>query len=323
MAIMPDSSANAVVRPDLAGLLWEYAELLGRAQYIGLRVAPLFEIVDLSTGYLTVPTESLLKIPDTKRSVDGSYNRVTWEYSRNSFAIEEHGLEHRVDDKDARAYANYFDAEEVGGRVLMGMFLLDLEKRILDMLQDTGTFTAQDVVKAWATVATADPLNDVNTQRNAIRDATGLEPNCLIVSPTCHRNFARTVVIQGWVKYTGAKVKDANMSEELMSQYFDIPNYMVARSRYDTAKEGATASLSGLWAAAYAMVCRIPESVQNIADPCVMRTFLWTGDSPENVVVESYRDDPRRGEVLRVRNDTDEAIIMAACARLIDTTSEA
>jgi hypothetical protein len=34
--------------------------------------------------------------------------------------------------------------------------------------------------------------------------------------------------------------------------------------------------------------------------------MLWTADSPVNPVVETYRDDSRRGTVLRVRHDVDE-----------------
>ena len=40
--------------------------------------------------------------------------------------------------------------------------------------------------------------------------------------------------------------------------------------------------------------------------PAIGRTFLWTEDSPTNMVVESYEENQTRSTVVRVRHNVDE-----------------
>jgi len=49
----------------------------------------------------------------------------------------------------------------------------------------------------------------------------------------------------------------------------------------------------------------------DLEEPSAARTVLWTADSPEIPVVESYREDAIRSDVIRVRDDTDEVLIGA------------
>jgi hypothetical protein len=50
----------------------------------------------------------------------------------------------------------------------------------------------------------------------------------------------------------------------------------------------------------------ITSNSPDITEPCIGRTFLWTGDSDSNSVVESYRDEERRSDIVRVRHHTQE-----------------
>ena len=41
-------------------------------------------------------------------------------------------------------------------------------------------------------------------------------------------------------------------------------------------------------------------------EPVLGRTFLWTADSPQNLVVEQYREEQTRSEIYRVRHHVDD-----------------
>ena len=49
----------------------------------------------------------------------------------------------------------------------------------------------------------------------------------------------------------------------------------------------------------------------DVAEPCVGRTFIWSEDSPENPVVESYREEQAKSDVIRVRHNVDERLIQS------------
>jgi hypothetical protein len=49
----------------------------------------------------------------------------------------------------------------------------------------------------------------------------------------------------------------------------------------------------------------------DITEPCIGRTFLWTEDSPANPIVESYRDETVRSDIVRVRHNVDECYIQS------------
>jgi hypothetical protein len=56
------------------------------------------------------------------------------------------------------------------------------------------------------------------------------------------------------------------------------------------------------------MLTKISSSM-DLTEPCIGRTFLWTEESGGGHIVESYREEEIRGDVVRVRHDTGEALI--------------
>ena len=65
------------------------------------------------------------------------------------------------------------------------------------------------------------------------------------------------------------------------------------------------------------MVARITKDGLDFSQPAIGRTFLWVADCPENVMVESYRDEPVRSDVIRSRQFTDEILIDAYFGHLL------
>ena len=61
-----------------------------------------------------------------------------------------------------------------------------------------------------------------------------------------------------------------------------------------------------------------PRRLTDLEDPCLGRTFLWTEDSDQLPVVETYRDEKVRSDVVRVRFSNDEKIICSAVGYLMD-----
>ena len=298
------TSGTTIQRPDLASLAVEFMEDQGL--FVGLKVAPLFRVAAQSADYPTYPKEAAVNIPDTKRTAEGHYNRIQWRFETDSYSCVENGIEEPVDDVEVKLYARYFDAEALAAKRVGAAILRVQEKRILDAIQaETADKT---ITHEWDDATNAVPLSDINTGKNTVIGLTGVEPNTLVIANTTFQDLGVCDEIIGRIKYTYPGVRAGELTKELLAEYFGLDQVVVSIAQYNSAKEGQTASLSYMWSEEYAALLCV-ESGQDLSVPSYMRTFLWTEDSPENVVMESYYDDTVRGNVIRGRQYTDEETI--------------
>jgi hypothetical protein len=102
----------------------------------------------------------------------------------------------------------------------------------------------------------------------------------------------------------------------ILSQYLGI-EVLIGNAIKDSAKKGQVASLADIWDDEYAGLYKVSEGGRDLREPCLGRTFLWEVESPDNTVVEEYREEKKRSNVYRCRHDTDEAFIFAAAGYLL------
>ena len=302
------TSDTKIQRPDLGMLVEEYMDEAPTMGYIGLDVMPLMPVQEQSATYPVLPKEVMLKIPDTSRAPRGKYNRGDWEFENGFYVTQENGWEEAIDDTERKLYASMFDAEAVATRRAVKIILGAQEKRVSLMVFNATNFTANAVSIEWDTVATATPIDDVNTGKLSVRSACGMLPNALIISYTSFVNLRRSEQIIDLISYTFPGADINKMTRQQLAAVLDVPQVLVGGAVYDAAKKGQDASITDLWSYEYAMLTII-GSGGDIMEPCLGRTFLWTEDSAENTLVESYREEDRRSDIIRVRHNTQERLI--------------
>ena len=313
------TSATTVTRQDLGALALEYMER--QEDFIGLQVLPEFGVEKQAANYPVIPVEALLSMPETQRAPRGNYQRGDWEFEQDNFNCVENGWEEPVDDVESELYARFFNAEEVAMMRALGIILRKQEYRIATMLFNTSNFTANAVSNEWDDAANATPITDINAARIAIHNACGLNPNVLIVSFSTFLDLGLVKQIVDRVKYVDSTIKRGEIPVTALAKVFGVERVVVGKGMYNTAKKGQDASLSAIWDNEYAMLC-CTASGGDIRQPCVGRTFRWTKDSPDNAMVESYREEQSRSTVIRVRQHTDEEIILTASAYLLSNITE-
>lgn len=311
---MPRAS-TAINRADLRSVVYKAVD--PDAAFIGLRVMPIFRVPENTGQYPVIPAEVMFSTPNTRRGDRGHYGRSDWKFDWDTYATIENGWEEPVDDREVSLYARYFDAETLAGIRALKIILRGQEKRIADAVFNAANFTAHGITNEWDDADNADPVEDVNAGRKTIHDTIGIEPNTLIISYSTYLDLGRCDAIIDRIKYTTPAVQRGDVSVDLLAQAFGVRQVLVGGSLYNTAKKGQDASLSSLWDNEYAMLCRVSDSPMLSVEPELGRTFLWTRESPTNTVVESYRDETTRADVIRVRHDTDEEFISTECAYLL------
>lgn len=303
------SGTRTVPRLDLGAAFMEFVDQ--QTMLAGLQALPIFKSMKKAGTFNAITRECLTKDVETKRAPRAGYNREGAETVEVQFSCEEHGLEGILDDSERELYASDFDAELVTTQQTGGLVLLSQEKRIAAALLNTTTFTGSalytDNSGAPWDAAGSDAIGQVKLAREKVRQNTGLEPNALIMSKTNLDRLLLNTAVKAAIQYV-AKLTEAELVNNL-AEILGVKRLIVGKAIRNSANKGKTFVGADVWNDDYALVAVVASEGQNLAQPSIGRTILWSEDSPENSVVEQYRDDKVRSDIFRVRHTVDELII--------------
>ena len=328
---MPSPSTSlATLRPDLAESFMEFDLEMDARGFVADRVFPVVEVASQAGNFGKIPLEQLLQQRDTKRAPGSGYARGTFTFEPATYACLENGAEEPIDDRESRMYAEYFDAEVIHTLRAFSSVLRNAEQRVADAVFNTTTWTGDGVLTTGITnewdsnhTTNAVPIADVEFAVQKIYNNSGLWANALIINRKVFRNLRNLDEIIDRISSSGAgsPSKASDITEAMLAQVFDLEHVIVAGSSRNSAKEGQAATPVQIWSDEYAMVCKIATSA-DFREPCIGRTFHWSEDgSSIGGTVETYRDETVRGDVVRVRHDTDEIVLYPQAGYLLSNVT--
>jgi hypothetical protein len=317
------SASLATLRPELGASLEEFNLLANQQGFVAGEVLPVLPVAKKSGPFGQIPIEQLLQNAETRRAPGAGYSRATnMKFETLTYSCVEHGREEAVDDLEAQMYGDYLDAEVYATARAQHQVLLNRERRVAAAVFNTTTWTGATLTTSvgtpWTTVATATPITDIENAVKKVWDLSGLWPNTLILSRFAYRALRRCAQIQDLIKYQGFQdVRASSITPNALAQLFDLDKLIVAGGARNSANEGQAATIASIWSNTQAMVCRTAMS-NDVQEPCIGRIFHYTADGSEfDGTVESYRDETVRGDIIRVRHDVDEKILMPQCGHLL------
>lgn len=316
------SSSLATLRPELGSML-EFDLMMNRDRFIWNRVFPVLNVAKQSGTFGKIPVEQLLQSKDTVRAPGSGYGRGNFKFQDVSYACRENGWEEPIDDAEAEMYADFFDAETVATARAAHIVLESAERRIATKVFNTSVWTGSslftNVTTEWSTYATADPIDDVLAAKRKVRQNSGLIANALICSLSVFENLRNCTQIIDRIASAGAgsATKPRDITVNLLAQALDLDYLIVGGALKNTANEGQSATITDIWDDEYAMVCRVAET-NDIREPCIGRTFHWGADGSQVLgLVETYRDESVRSDIIRVRHQTDELVMYTEAGHLL------
>ena len=318
-------SSLATQRPDLAESLMEFDLQADQQGYIGPRVLPAVDVMQQSGNFGKIPLEELLQNADTKRAPGSHYNSGEWTFQSDTYATEEHGFEEPVDDREAQMYANYFDAEVISTMRARNMVLRSQEERIASLIFSTSNFNNTSVSNEWDEnhISDATPIEDVKAAQFRAYDASGLWPNAIVMNAKVFKNLRLLDAIKNAITSNGAGDSElqGRITRQQIAQAFDLDFVLVAGGSKNSANEGQSPDVAQIWSSEYAWVGRI-ATTQDFREPCAGRIFHWSQDgSSRGGTVETYRDERRRADIVRVRHDVDEKLLYTECGELLENVT--
>lgn len=318
--------STATYRPELAGAVREYDLASAIAQqFIGQRVLPEAQRLVAEGSYPVMKKENFRKAVTTSRAAGAAFPRGDWSWDKQNFACVENAHEIPLDIKESEKYADVIDYEEESAIGANGVVMLAYERRVADAVMNATTFTAHNVGTAWSTIASSNPLSDLDTAANTLEDQLGVGRSQLsLVLPRAGWQYLRnsSAVLDKMKSWSSGITGRESIKQSVVAQYLDVKEILVGSGAYDSADEGIAQSFSQIWPARYGMLALLAPGPQ--APPqtlCLGRTVRWTSGMPDFVTIETYQSPDTDSEIVRARQFTDELIVASFAGYLMDLTA--
>jgi len=338
--------STAITRLDLSLTYHEFSLLANQKKFIGLRVLPALGVEQEASDFGKVKIASLLtKQEETKRAPKSTYARDSFEFTTDSYAVEEHGVEEPVDDASVERYGDIIRVEQLATVRAVNRVLQRLEYDIAAAVFNTATWNGAGLTTtvgtAWTTAASADPVADIDAAHEKVSAGCGEDANTLVLTKKGFVSLIRTARVEGLLKYDASELliainsgQNQSMLKEIVSGLKDllqVEQILVGRGFKNTADKGQVASLARVWDNTKAMLCCIHDDgldgdLENPM-PQIGRTIFTTkNDEPlpgvddagyGSLIIEEYRDESVRGSIVRPRNKRQVKILHPEAGHLL------
>jgi len=317
------SSSLATLRPDLAASFMQFDLEMDRRGFISQQVLPVLEVPSQAGNFGRIPLAQLLQNRNVDRAPGGGYNRGNFTFDPMTYACVERGAEEPVDDRESKMYASYFDYEQVCALRALDATLRAQEVRVAALIFNTTTWTGASlttaVANAWSDATNGTPITDVEAAVRKVYDNSGVWPNALVLTKKKFRDLRLSTQVKNIIASTGAgtPTKARDITTEMLKAVFDLDHIIIAGGSKNTATEGQTATPGLIWTNTNAMVCKVAET-NDIREPCLGRIFHWGEDGSEaGGIVETYRDETVRSDIVRSRHDVQEQVLYTQMGHLL------
>lgn len=323
--------STAITRLDISLGYGEFNLLNNMSKFIGLRVLPPLAVAQEAADFLRIALASYLsKVEETKRNPKATYSRDDWEWTKDSYVVDEHGVEEVVDDATVERYGDVIRAEQICAIRAINRVLQRLEFDIAAAVFNTTTWTGAELTTAlatpWTTKATADPIADIDAAHEKVSVGCGEDANTLVLTKKAFRAMVRTDRLEGLLKYDASALLIATNDGQNMNavpevadglhKLLQVEQILVGRGFKNTANKGLTPTLARQWDDTRAMLCVVrDDGIEGDLEnpmPQIGRTIFSTkNDEPlpgsddaglGSLIFEEYREENVRGSVLRPRN---------------------
>lgn len=319
--------SSAITRIDLGSTFSEFDLAMARKKFIGPQVLRPRMVGIQAADVGKIPIEALLLTRSDDRAPGAGYRRGDFEFTKFSYATDEHGWEETMDDRKIAMYRDILDAEQIHAQRAADFVCRNYEIAVAAAIYDTAVWTGAalttGITHEWDDHTNAVPVDDVEAARLKVIEGCGMEPNALICNRKQAFHLGQCAKIVDRIKYSGLD-DPKNISLAALAECLQLEMILVAGGYKSSSKEGQDASIATVWGDEYMMLAKVAVT-DDPQEPCLGRTFMWSGDGPGApgtdeeiaIIMEEYREENRRGSVLRARTDYDLVVMYPQCGHLL------
>jgi hypothetical protein len=319
------NNSTAVYRPDIQAFLMQAQG--AEKFFIADKVFPVLNVKKRTGQYprIKIGEGSLMRKDLTKRNATGTYNEVTRKHSWDDYRLDDRGLKERIDDDKAAEMDDFFDLEVTTAQLVRRMMMIDREASAAVTLMDAAVFAAESAKVNYteALIATNDFPYDINLaiEKLILR---GVEVNSIVMTHKLWNYIRRTKLLQDYIYGSQDTTKRKLIKRSDLSNAFSEENgrdieVIVGSAGYDTSNRAKeTPVLTPIWPTSHIFVGCLKGGEFNNGG--VGRTLSWTQAVKSGLFeTETWRDEDRRGDMVRVRSYSKEKVVDETAGQLITT----
>jgi hypothetical protein len=225
MPQMSNSQAR-VIDPILSAVARGYQQ----NNRVGMRLFPRVPVMQRGGRIITFGKEAFMQYANMKRAPGQSTRRVQFGHSGAPYALEDFSLEGQVP-YETEQEAMAVPGIDMASRTVNGV--QDIIYNRLEIAQAALATTAANYaasnkitlsgVDQWSALTTCDPVKDVETGKEVIRQQTGKRPNVALMGAAVFAQVKQTAAIKDRIKYTGRDIA----TTELLASLFGVDEVLV------------------------------------------------------------------------------------------------
>ncbi len=283
--------------------------------YIADVIAPQVAVRKQSDKYYIYDAErERFRQSNDRRAPGAEADEVDFALSTDSYYCDDHALESVIPDEE-RENADPVIQPDID-RTEFLMDKIDLNKEIVlatrirtgsDIPGETLSGTDQ-----WSDYTNSDPVSAVEGKKATIQQEVQVLPNTLVLPYEVYQKVRLHPKVIEKVQY----VKLGVVGPDVLAQLFDVDRVLVAKAFKNVAARGQAASLEYVWGKD-AFLCYMPARPA-LKQTALAYTFVWTvaPGSVNGRVVEVWRENRRKADMIRVQKYYDQKIIAAGACYL-------
>jgi len=280
--------------------------------FIADLIAPVVGVRKQSDKYfvLDIDRERFRSTAD-KRAPGAEAAEVDFSVSTDSYFCEDHALEAVITDEERDNADPAIQPDIDKTEFLSDKILLNKEIALANVIA-AGSLpgTTLSGTGQWSDFTNSDPVTAVEDQKATIQRAVQQIPNTLVLPYEVYRK----VRLHPKVLDRVANVKLGTIGPSILADVFDVEQVLVPRGLKNTANPGQAANMVYIWAK-NAFLCYVPPR-PGLKTVSFAATFQWMAapGSLSGHVVEMWREERRKADMVRVQRYYDQKIVAAGAS---------
>lgn len=249
------------------------------------------------------------------RAPGAEASEIDFDLSTDSYFCDDHALESAIPDEERENADSPLQPEVDRVEFLTEKILLNQEIALATLLRDDTAMPGHDIDNAdnrWDD-DDMDPMDDIETARAAIVEATQAIPNVLVLPHDVYRKVRHNAKVAERVKYSRLGV----VGPKELAELFDVEKVLVPRAVRNVAARGQAASLETIWGKD-ALLLHVPSRA-GLKCVAPVLSFVWgqAAASLRGTSVQTWREERRKATMIRVQKYYDLKLVAPAAGYLI------
>ena len=306
-------NTTAEFRPELLAVMQEATNVDDK--FIADLIYPAYPVKTRTGFYMRIKkgTGALLHTEGSdalKRAPGTPYKQVSRTFEQDGWKAVDRGLKEPLDDVNSQDTARFFDVESSTAVWLQRNIRIATEQRVAaSVFGNTWGSNNASVTMIAANRGTMDVPLDIRTAKRLV-DKRGEMSNTCVMS----RELWDLIAISDLLKlFFFGQLNGASMiTPQMFAEKFELQQVLIGNASYATSGKNKTvtdADLAWCWPVDKIWIGQVQGGPPEAGGAGRRFVLEDTTSGGQLRVVETYRDEDLRSDIIRVREDTDEKVV--------------